>query len=137
MQTVQQQLQNLVNAALSTLDTSNVPPDALQVVPCANPQFGDYQFNGALPLAKALRTNPRALAQQFVEKLASDDLARISEPLTLVVVRKNMPASKSWKGTVSEVHSGPKSTRTTSGASTQRKALVGMTIRAIMAMQRQ
>ncbi|HEX8236902.1 MAG TPA: arginine--tRNA ligase [Abditibacteriaceae bacterium] len=78
MQTVQQQLQNAVESALSTLgaDTASVAPDALKVVPTANAQFGDYQWNGALPLAKTLKTNPRALAQQLVEKL---DVEGISE----------------------------------------------------------
>jgi arginyl-tRNA synthetase len=78
MQTIQQQLQTRVDAALrSTLeDAGIVAPDVLQVVPCANPQFGDYQFNGALPLAKALKTNPRALAQQIVAAL---DVSTLSE----------------------------------------------------------
>lgn len=79
MQTIQQQLQVKVNAALqSTLEgVSVVTSDVLQVVPCANPQFGDYQFNGALPLAKTLRTNPRALAQDIISKI---DVGEISEP---------------------------------------------------------
>src|SRR5215216_7992973 len=78
MQTIQQQLQEKINAALAAqgLDLSATSPDVLQVVPCANPQFGDYQFNGALPLAKALKTNPRALAQSLLDKL---DVAAISE----------------------------------------------------------
>lgn len=71
MQTVQQLLQDKVQSALaaSGVDLSLVAPDVLQVVPCANAQFGDYQFNGALPLAKSLKTNPRALAQGLLEKL--------------------------------------------------------------------
>ncbi len=56
MQTVQQQLQTQVEAALSEVDVSGVARDALLVVPCANAQFGDYQWNGALPLAKSLST---------------------------------------------------------------------------------
>ncbi|HVF10150.1 MAG TPA: arginine--tRNA ligase, partial [Abditibacteriaceae bacterium] len=80
MQTVQQQLQSRIDAALQIVlrdaDTSSVARDALQVVPCANPQFGDYQFNGALPLAKLLKTNPRALAPNIVAHL---DVAAISE----------------------------------------------------------
>lgn len=85
MQTVPQQLQARVQSALqSTLEASfpdtdfaSLPPDAARVVPCANPQFGDYQWNGALPLAKSLRTNPRALAQQVAEKL---QVAELSAP---------------------------------------------------------
>ncbi len=71
MQTVQQILQEKIQAALtaSGVDLSQVSPDVLQVVPCANAQFGDYQFNGALPLAKSLKSNPRALAQGVIENL--------------------------------------------------------------------
>ena len=78
MQTVQQQLQDKITAALSAvdIDLSGVSPDVFQVVPCANAQFGDYQFNGALPLAKANKTNPRALAQSVIEKL---DVAGLCE----------------------------------------------------------
>ncbi len=78
MQTVQQQLQDKINAALLAVgvDLSGVSPDVFQVVPCANAQFGDYQFNGALPLAKANKTNPRALAQSLLEKL---DVAGLCE----------------------------------------------------------
>lgn len=83
MQTVQQQLQNAVDAALEkTLDAStreslSVSRDALSVVPCANPQFGNYQWNGALPLAKSLKRNPRELATQMLENL---DVSQICEP---------------------------------------------------------
>jgi arginyl-tRNA synthetase len=81
MQTVQQQLQDKVNAALTALntDTSAVSGDVLQVVPCANPQHGDYQFNGALPLAKAAKSNPRALAQSLLEKLDAGEISEAPE----------------------------------------------------------
>ena len=36
------------------------------------PDIGDYQANGALPLAKSLKQNPRAIAEQIAEKLRSD-----------------------------------------------------------------
>lgn len=84
MQTVQQELQARVEAALQATvdatDLTQINVDALKVVPCANAQFGDYQFNGALPLAKAVKTNPRALAQQIVEKI---DVAGLSAPLEI------------------------------------------------------
>lgn len=70
------QLQQAVNLALEGFDTSGVAPETLQVVPATNPQFGDYQFNGALPLAKALKTKPRDIAAQILERL---DVAAISE----------------------------------------------------------
>jgi arginyl-tRNA synthetase len=78
--TVQNQLQQCINDALTGVlpptDLSSLAPDTLRVVPTANPQFGDYQFNGALALAKLLKTNPRALATQLIEKL---DVSEISE----------------------------------------------------------
>jgi arginyl-tRNA synthetase len=77
--TVQQQLQNCINDALSGVLPSAedaAAPEVLRVVPTANPQFGDYQWNGALPLAKILKTNPRALATQILEKL---DVSQISQ----------------------------------------------------------
>ncbi len=81
MQTIQQQLQDSVNKVLQELniDTSSVSPDALRVVPTANAQFGDYQWNGALPLAKSLKTNPRALAQSLIEKLDVSELSQVPE----------------------------------------------------------
>ena len=36
------------------------------------PDIGDYQANGALPLAKTLKQNPRAIAEQIAEKLRTD-----------------------------------------------------------------
>ncbi len=42
----------------------------------ADPKFGDYQANGVMALAKKLKTNPRKLAEQIVEKL---DLADICD----------------------------------------------------------
>ncbi len=69
-------LQSAVEAALSDFDVSNVAPEALQVVPASNPQFGDYQWNGALPLAKALKQKPRDIATRVLEHL---DVSAIAE----------------------------------------------------------
>ena len=71
MQTIQQQLQSHINSALQTLkiDITNVSPDAMRVVPTANAQFGDYQWNGALPLAKTTKQNPRVVAQSVIDNI--------------------------------------------------------------------
>lgn len=43
------------------------------------PDISDYQANGALPLAKALRQNPRQIAEQIAEKLRTDSFfAKVS-----------------------------------------------------------
>jgi len=40
-----------------------------------NPSFGDYQANGAMGAAKALKTKPRDLAQTIVDNLSLDGIA--------------------------------------------------------------
>lgn len=81
--TIQQELQNQINAALAKVlgdaDISSLAPEALRVVPTANAQFGDYQWNGALPLAKFLKSNPRSLATQLIEKLDVADISDVPE----------------------------------------------------------
>jgi arginyl-tRNA synthetase len=39
------------------------------------PEFGEYQFNGAMGLAKLLKQNPRQIATQIVELVEMDDIA--------------------------------------------------------------
>ncbi len=70
------QLQTAIDAALAGFDTSGVAPETLRVVPATNPQFGDYQWNGALPLAKSLKMKPREVAAGI---LAALDVENISE----------------------------------------------------------
>jgi len=47
------------------------------VRPTTDAKFGDYQANGVMALAKQIKTNPRKLAEQVVEKL---DISDICEP---------------------------------------------------------
>ncbi|MBF7072455.1 arginine--tRNA ligase [Glaciecola sp. MH2013] len=39
------------------------------------PDFGEYQFNGAMALAKRLKQKPRDIAQQILEHVSLDDVA--------------------------------------------------------------
>jgi len=50
--------------------------DAL-VARSSKPQFGHYQANGCMAAAKALKANPRELAQKVLDNL---DLSDIAEP---------------------------------------------------------
>jgi len=50
------------------------------VVSASNPKFGDFQCNIALPLAKQLGQQPRAIAAEIIAKV---DLTGICEPLTI------------------------------------------------------
>ena len=43
-----------------------------QLAPASKPEFGDFQANGALPLAKPLGQAPRQIAAAIVEQLAAD-----------------------------------------------------------------
>ena len=49
------------------------------VKPATDPRFGDYQVNGVMPLAKQLKTNPRKLAEQIVDKLDLSDICQTPE----------------------------------------------------------
>jgi arginyl-tRNA synthetase len=49
------------------------------VGPAKSPEFGDYQANGVMALAKQIKTNPRKLAEQIVEKLDACPQWRISD----------------------------------------------------------
>lgn len=45
------------------------------VTPSKKPGFGDYQANGAMGAAKAMKRNPREIAQSIVENLQLDGIA--------------------------------------------------------------
>jgi arginyl-tRNA synthetase len=49
------------------------------VRPATDDRFGDYQANGVMALAKQLKTNPRKLAEQVVEKLNLNDICEPPE----------------------------------------------------------
>ncbi|HYP03633.1 MAG TPA: arginine--tRNA ligase, partial [Cyanobium sp.] len=52
-----------------------------QLVPASKQEFGDFQANGALPLARPLRQAPRQIAAAIVEQLAADPgFAELCEP---------------------------------------------------------
>ncbi len=50
-----------------------------EVVPAADPRFGDYQSNVAMVLAKKLRTAPKGLAEQILRNLDVQDLCEPPE----------------------------------------------------------
>lgn len=58
------------------MQAAGIPPEFLPHITLGkNPKFGDYQANGAMGAAKALKTNPRELAQKIIEQLSLDDIA--------------------------------------------------------------
>jgi arginyl-tRNA synthetase len=68
---------------LSAAVAASFGPDAAVspawVQSCADPKFGDYQFNGALPLAKTLGQKPRDIAAKIVAALRMEDLCEPPE----------------------------------------------------------
>jgi len=48
---------------------ANIDEEVLSVSEATKPEFGDYQFNGAMSLAKKLGKNPRQIAQDIIENL--------------------------------------------------------------------
>jgi arginyl-tRNA synthetase len=66
---IEQRLQPAVLAVIPEAD-----PATIQVRPCADTRFGDYQSAALMSLAKARKLNPRALAEQVVAKLDVSDL---------------------------------------------------------------
>ncbi len=78
-QTLLQDLQQRVARAVRQLPGV---PEAFepQVVAAADPQFGDYQTNAAMVLAKALRSNPRQIASNLVTLLETEVRDIAAEP---------------------------------------------------------
>ena len=73
-----------IDAALGALEMEGaLPPDsdrgAVSVEPPRDPSHGDLATNAAMVLARQAKTNPRALAERIVEKLASDPLVDSAE----------------------------------------------------------
>ena len=70
MQTLVKTLESLIGTALAT--ASGQVDAAAQVTPAGRPEFGDYQANGVMSLARQLRTNPRELAMKTVDLVAAN-----------------------------------------------------------------
>ena len=67
------ELEKRLSAALTACGAATGAP--AMVAQAAKAGFGDYQANGVMPAAKALKTNPRQLAQRVVSAANLADLA--------------------------------------------------------------
>src|SRR5438309_4790063 len=61
--------QTLLGRELSHVFAAADLPTTGEIVPATDPRFGDYQTNAALVIAKQRGENPRAVAEQIVERL--------------------------------------------------------------------
>lgn len=80
MSSLLEQLNTLFTTAIASVVGDNVTIPTPVIVPASNPKFGDFQCNGALPLAKILGEKPRAIAEKIV---AAVDVGEICEPLEI------------------------------------------------------
>ena len=70
MNTLKHTLNKLVGEALSVV--SGLTDCDPNVITASKPEFGDYQSNGIMSIAKKVGTNPRQLASDVVEKITAD-----------------------------------------------------------------
>lgn len=71
MRTLKQHLNALVSESLAK--ASGCTDCNANVITASKPEFGDYQANGVMAIAKQLKSNPRDLAQQTVDQLIAID----------------------------------------------------------------
>ena len=67
--TISQTLSELVVQAVDRAGHAGILETSEPAVPTQNPRFGDYQSNHAFRLGKAMRTNPRQVAEAVVDQL--------------------------------------------------------------------
>ena len=60
------QINNIIKDAFLK---AGIEQEPMSVSDATKIEFGDFQFNGAMALAKALKQNPRAIASQIIENL--------------------------------------------------------------------
>ncbi|GJD18297.1 arginyl-tRNA synthetase [Rivularia sp. IAM M-261] len=79
MNVTQEQLKLKVEQATVAAFGADLAGTDVMLVSTNNPKFGDYQANLALPLAKKLKQQPRAVAQAIVDKLDVSDICEVPE----------------------------------------------------------
>ncbi len=77
MKTVVDILEQKISATM--VNATGISECAAIVRPSTAPQFGDYQVNGIMPLARKIKTNPRKLAEQVVKNLDVSDICEQPE----------------------------------------------------------
>ena len=70
------QLDQIIKEAFSN---AGIEAEPIAVSEATKPEFGDYQFNGAMALSKQLRKKPREIAQQIVEAIDTTGLISKTE----------------------------------------------------------
>jgi len=63
---IKQELSKIIKNALTN---ANIQAEDIVISDATKPEFGDYQFNGMMKLAKVLRQNPRQIASNVIEHI--------------------------------------------------------------------
>lgn len=77
MQTLKQMLNELVSASLASVSDQDQPP--AHVITASRPEFGHYQANGVMALAKQSGVKPRELAERVVASIRQSNHPLISK----------------------------------------------------------
>ena len=88
---IQQILVSRFQQALNDLGWQDAP---VPVAKGNRPGFGEYQFNGAMALAKRAKLNPREIAQKILDQVKLEDIAEKLEVAGPGFI--NIHLSKSW-----------------------------------------
>jgi arginyl-tRNA synthetase len=69
------QIKPLINSAIKeAFSAVKMAPKTTEVSEATKTEFGDFQYNGAMALAKELKQNPREIAQKIASKLEENEL---------------------------------------------------------------
>ena len=63
---IKSELSKIIEKALNS---ANIQANEIVISDATKPEFGDYQFNGVMRLAKELKRNPREIASEVVEHI--------------------------------------------------------------------
>ncbi len=74
MNSILEQLKSKFDKALVAAFGQDLAKTDPMVVPASNPQFGDYQCNVAMSLAKKLQDKPRTIATKIIENLSITEI---------------------------------------------------------------
>jgi len=66
---IKEHINQIINDALQK---TSIELDSVSVTEATKVEFGDYQFNGIMPLAKTLKRNPREIATEVVSSIKTD-----------------------------------------------------------------
>jgi len=73
-------LKQTINKTIQeAFDKANISEQPMSVSEATKPDFGDYQFNGAMALSKKLGKNPREIAGNIIENLDLDGIIAKAE----------------------------------------------------------